>query len=301
VARFIEAVENAEFKADSDEIAMAPMYIGTVPKNRNPLNGIHADHFNGFRFMLVDNHVFLISCPNNPHAVATVEVVGQVWTYARGVVPQMVVGTGGPSSATRLADVSMRRDDDVPPPSLIAGLSTRQQFWWWKWSARRQRRCSALLIRPPLIWPTTPRLRRTSSFTFSSCAPIELWRWWQSMWGAVLFPRVPLLAPLALQRFSNSSRLAQPHLALRHLSTRCTLGSGVLSGILLQTPRSHHRALRVRSTISMVQVVSQPRSRSPARACIVRASNLVLDVSQIASRVSTLLPTESRMPTAAKL
>jgi hypothetical protein len=85
VARFIEAVENAKFKADSDEIAMAPMYIGTVPKNRNPINGIHADHFNGIRFMLVDNHVFLISCPNNPHADATLEVAGQVWTYARGV------------------------------------------------------------------------------------------------------------------------------------------------------------------------------------------------------------------------
>jgi hypothetical protein len=126
VARFEVALENAKFKADSDEIAMAPMYIGTVPKNRNPLNGIHADHFNGFRFMFVGNHVFLISCPNNPHAVATVEVVGQVWTYARGVVPQMNVGTGGLSSATRLADVSMRRNDDVPAPSLIAGLSTRQ-------------------------------------------------------------------------------------------------------------------------------------------------------------------------------
>jgi hypothetical protein len=126
VARFIEAVENAKFKADSDEIAMAPMYIGTVPKNRNPLNGIHADHFNGFRFMLVDNHVFLISCPNDPHGYATSEVGFQVGLYARGVVPRMSVGTGGPSSATRLADVSMQRDDDVPPPPLIAGLSTGQ-------------------------------------------------------------------------------------------------------------------------------------------------------------------------------
>jgi hypothetical protein len=126
VARFIEAVENAEFKADSDEIAMAPMYIGTVPKNRNPLNGIHADHFNGFRFMFVGNHVFLISCPNNPHAVATVEVVGQVWTYAHGVVPPMLVRSNTWSSATCQADVSMSRDNDVPPPPDIVVHSMTQ-------------------------------------------------------------------------------------------------------------------------------------------------------------------------------
>jgi hypothetical protein len=109
VARFIEAVKNAEFKADSDEIAMAPIYIGTVPKNQDPLEAIHAEHFNGFRFMLVDSHVFIISCPNNPHADATAEVGAQVGNYAVGVVPRMSVGTGGPSSATRQADLSMRR------------------------------------------------------------------------------------------------------------------------------------------------------------------------------------------------
>jgi hypothetical protein len=94
------------------------------------------------------------------------------------------------------------------------------------------------------------------------------------MWGAVMFPRVPLLAPLAQQRFSNSSRLAQPYLALRHHSMRCTPGSwqrAVLSSILLHNQLSHHRAhLRVQTIISMVLVASQPRSRSPARVCIVQ-------------------------------
>jgi hypothetical protein len=126
VVRFEEALKNAEFKANSDEIAMAPMYIGTVPKNLDPLGGIHSEHFNGFRFMLVDYHVFLVSCPNHPHGSASSRVHLQVGKYAESVVPEMIVVSDTWSSRGHQADVSMSRDKDVPTPPLIAGRSIVQ-------------------------------------------------------------------------------------------------------------------------------------------------------------------------------